>query len=273
MAVETPYVLEQGLRPSATRCFLCGDDIDDTTGSKEHVFPKWLLNRFDLWNEPLTLLNGTVIKYRQLVIPCCQRCNNEHLAGVENRVQAAFAIGPSALVELPSAELYLWMVKIYYGLLFRNLTLPVDQRDPAAGPIVTPEDLSRFRFLHLMLQGLRGIDVSMLHAGTPGSCVIMPAQTSTASHASLNWDYLDIPHVPFLALRIGGVALFTGLEDFGALRPLRSRDEASGRRAAPPAPSGSVSGTGCTVRGDRHVGDPRTGLRRPTGWIQAAHHV
>lgn len=216
MSGPTPYVIEQGLRPSTTRCFLCGNVVDDTSSTKEHVFPKWLLNKFDLWNEPLTLLNGTVIKYRQLVIPCCQPCNNEHLSAVEKRVQQAFVAGPNGLMELPSAELYLWMVKIYYGLLFRNLTLPVDQRNTVAGPIVTTEDLSRFRFLHLMLQGLRGIDVSMLHAGTPGSCLILPAQTSTLSHASLNWDYLDIPHVPFLALRIGEVAIFTGLEDFGA---------------------------------------------------------
>lgn len=120
-------------------------------------------------------------------------------------------------MELPRGELYLWMIKIYYGLLFRNLTLPVDQRNAIAGPIVTSEDLSRFRFLHLMLQGLRGIDVGMMHAGTPGSCVIAPAQTSTVGHPSLNWDYFDVPHVPFLAVRIGSIAVFSGLADFGAL--------------------------------------------------------
>jgi hypothetical protein len=213
MISPEPYVLEQGLRPSTTRCFLCGAAEVIT---KEHVFPKWLLNRFDLWDEPLTLLNGTGIRYRQLVIPCCQRCNNEHLSPVENRVQAAFAAGPSALADLPQPDLYLWMVKIYYGLLFRNLTLPVDQRNTLAGPIVTPQDLSRFRILHLMLQGLRGVDVKMLHAGTPGSCVIAPAQTSTLGHASLNWDYLDVPHAPFLAVRVGHVAVFAGLIDSGA---------------------------------------------------------
>ena len=216
MSQPSPYVLTQGLMPSPSRCFLCGGQVDDSNDTKEHVFPKWLLKRFDLWNEPLTLLNGTTIKYRQLVIPCCQPCNNQHLSILENRVQQAFALGVEAVGALASSDLYLWMVKIYYGLLFRNLTLPLDRRIAEVGPIVTPEDLSRFRFLHLMLQGIRGIDVRMLHAGTPGSCVIAPAQTSTLGHKSLNWDYFDVPHVPFLAVRVGSVAIFAGMADFGA---------------------------------------------------------
>lgn len=32
----------------------------------------------------------------------------------------------------------------------------------------------------------------------------------------MNWDYFDVPHVPFLAVRVGSVAIFAGMEDFGA---------------------------------------------------------
>jgi len=212
----TPYALAQGLMPSPSRCFLCGGQVDDSNDTKEHVFPKWLLNRFDLWDERLTLLNGTTIKYGQLVIPCCQPCNNQHLSILENRVQQAFARGVEAVGALEPSDLYLWIVKIYYGLLFRNLTLPLDRRTAEEGPIFTTEDLSRFRFLHLMLQGIRGIDVRIRNAGTPGSCVIAPAQTSTLGHRSLNWDYFDVPHAPFLAVRVGSVAIFAGMADFGA---------------------------------------------------------
>ena len=217
MTDPTPFVLEQGLLPDPARCFLCGDEVDGSNTTREHVFPQWLLNKFDLWNEPLTLLNGTAIQYRQLTIPCCAPCNNEHLSALENRVKAALSDGIDGIARLEQPDLYLWMVKIYYGLLFRNLTLPADRRSPASGNIVHREDLGRFRFLHLMLQGVRGVEVRMQNAGTPGSCLIVPAQTSTLGHASLNWDYFDVPHVPFLAVRIGPLAIFAGMEDFGAM--------------------------------------------------------
>lgn len=46
------------------RCFLCGRDFSTITRTDEHIFPKWLQHRFDLWNESLHLLNGSLITYR-----------------------------------------------------------------------------------------------------------------------------------------------------------------------------------------------------------------
>jgi hypothetical protein len=46
-----------------------------------------LQERFGLANQHLTLLNGTLIPYRQLTVPCCQTCNNVHLSKLEKRVQ------------------------------------------------------------------------------------------------------------------------------------------------------------------------------------------
>ncbi len=64
-------------------CFLCGALMDGSK-SAEHVFPKWLQNRYDLWNQKIELLNGSLMPYRQLTIPCCEKCNNEHLSSLEN---------------------------------------------------------------------------------------------------------------------------------------------------------------------------------------------
>ena len=60
-------------------CFLCARRLGSKNRSDEHIFPKWLQARFDLWNERLTLINGTTIPYRSLVVPCCKICNNHHL--------------------------------------------------------------------------------------------------------------------------------------------------------------------------------------------------
>src|SRR4051794_9339716 len=81
-------------------CFLCGVSLS-TGGTQEHVFPKWLLRRHNLWNEELVLLNNTAIKYSQLKIPCCNNCNNVHLGGLENRIRTAVEAGYEESVRLP----------------------------------------------------------------------------------------------------------------------------------------------------------------------------
>ena len=61
------------------KCFLCGEILTDENSTEEHIYPKWLQNKFDLWDKQLILLNGTGINYRNLKIPCCKRCNNKRV--------------------------------------------------------------------------------------------------------------------------------------------------------------------------------------------------
>ena len=68
---------EEGFRNTWQRefgmntCFLCRCELTRQNRTDEHVIPKWVQRRFDLWNETLEMLNGTTIPYRQLIIPCC----------------------------------------------------------------------------------------------------------------------------------------------------------------------------------------------------------
>ncbi len=106
--------LQQALNP--TVCFLCAIAVDEQTRSREHVFPRWLLHRHDLWDAEMTLLNSEIIPYRNLTITCCTRCNYEHLARLEHEVAAAFAAGPAAVRSLPEQRLFLWLAKDPWGI-------------------------------------------------------------------------------------------------------------------------------------------------------------
>jgi len=66
-------------------CFLCGEKLKHSK-SKEHVFPKWLLKKYKLFNEKLELLNQTKISYNNLKIPCCSDCNNNYLSQMEKKI-------------------------------------------------------------------------------------------------------------------------------------------------------------------------------------------
>ena len=64
-------------------CFVCSGPAN----TREHVIPTWLQHRFDLWNQTLTLPNGTTIPYRYLTIPACATCNGDVFGQLEQRVE------------------------------------------------------------------------------------------------------------------------------------------------------------------------------------------
>jgi hypothetical protein len=203
----------QALDPEV--CFLCGRDALDEDRTREHVFPKWLLNRHDLWNQRLTLLNGETIPYRQLTITCCATCNNGVLAELEDEVGQAFAGGPDAVRALDPERLFLWLAKFYYGLLFRELSLVLDRRDPSAGMIVDEEMLKEYGLHHLLLRRLLGV---VEWNEFPGSIFIFDALDHL--DPAHTFDYFDAFDAPFVCLRSGRTFVVAFLQDFGAVHHL-----------------------------------------------------
>lgn len=94
-----------------SHCFLCGSPVSGETKTREHVFPDWLLNRYNLHNRTITLLNGTHIPYRNLTIPCCDTCNKELLSRIENQVARA-TLDPKDFLQLDEKLVFQWLSKI-----------------------------------------------------------------------------------------------------------------------------------------------------------------
>lgn len=138
---------------SQNHCFLCGEKL--TYNTDEHIFPVWLQHKFNLWNQTITLLNGTRIPYRMLKIPCCNSCNNEHLSQLEIELSKAVDGGYDSFIQLDQDNIFYWAAKILYGLFFKELSLNIDRRDPMAGTIMSPETMEKFHTLQMLLQGIR----------------------------------------------------------------------------------------------------------------------
>jgi hypothetical protein len=214
---NAPYAFERDQSFTEDRCFLCGTSLDSSNRTDEHVFPQWLLRKFDLWRQELILLNGTGIPYSQLLIPCCAPCNNDHLSQVENRVKSAFEGGPSAVRALDRTDLFVWLAKIYYGLQFRDMFLRADRADPRAGAILTPEWLEQFRMHHMLMQAARGV-VRWDPSQFPASIFIFECQVP--SDPKRGFDYRDALQYPYLALRIGSTGIVASLQDWGSMADL-----------------------------------------------------
>jgi hypothetical protein len=134
------------------KCFACGEN--PISGRGEHVLPLWLQSKHNLHEERLRLLNGTYLRYRQLTIPCCTKCNTGFLSRIEREVQAVLGRG-----EIQSQVEHLavgrWLAKIFYGLLVKETSLLKDRRFPAFGNILESDFLEDLTHCSLIFQSAR----------------------------------------------------------------------------------------------------------------------
>jgi hypothetical protein len=192
-------------------CFLCSRRLTKKNRSDEHVFPKWLQERFGLWDQQLVLLNGSSIPYRQLVIPCCAECNNEDLSQLENTVRIAVEKGVEAVRDLPLLTLFQWTGKIYYGLLYKEYFLRRNRADGSKATIVTRDVLERFKLHHFFLQSIkRPIE---FHGAFPASRFVHRLQSPKDVRRQFN--FRDLHHFLGLSIQLGGVGMIAVLQDGG----------------------------------------------------------
>jgi len=193
-------------------CFLCARSFENLGASSEHVFPKWLQKRFDLWDQQLYLLNRTIIPYRYLTVPCCVECNTYRLQPIETTVSEAVAKGYQALRNLDRKTLFLWLGKIFYGILYKELFLLLDRKTGSGITIATPELLREYETHLILLQQAR--EKVEFVGENPGSIFVFPTQMP--EQVSLQWDICDNVDTMFIAIRMGEVGMIGVLADGGA---------------------------------------------------------
>lgn len=194
------------------RCFLCGYSLGAGNFTEEHVIPRWVQRRHDLWNQQLTLLNGTNFSYRNLTVPCCHECNHTHLKPVEDSLAQAADVSVEAVRSIDRNILFIWLGKILYGLIFRELQLLSDRTDPAAGTIATIDDIEQYRMHRFLLQ--QAGDRLRLLDFKPGSFFVFPMQP--LPDRRMEWDLVDNIDTLFIGVRVGKVGLLAALADGGA---------------------------------------------------------
>jgi len=179
------------------RCFTCGGE--PSRGLGEHVIPKWLLTQLSLWDSKLTLINGTRLPYRQLRVPCCEKCNNEFMSQIEDRAKAVFTAqqvrdGDDVL------NLGRWMSKILVGILTVETRLLIDRQNPSKGFILDAKFLDNFHLCHLILQTARKqTSFSCLHSDYPFSLYWYIVDGAEAS----NFDFITDIWGNAVAIQIG----------------------------------------------------------------------
>ena len=201
------------------RCFLCGKELFSGDYTQEHIIPRWAQKRYQLWDQHLVLLNQTSIPYRQLTVPCCDECNKYRLKPIEDALSQTVERGRDAVKQLGQTVLFIWLGKILYGILYKELTLLLDRSDPSEGSIITPDIIQKYRMHRFFLQQVK--EVVECVDFCPGSIYVFSAQELPEKR--LGWDFCDNIDTMFIGCRIGKIALISCLADGGAEQSMESQ--------------------------------------------------
>ena len=187
----------------AGKCFLCGGEASG--GNGEHVFPKWLQRSGDLWDRKLTLLNGSLIPYRALRVPCCEECNTGPLSRQERLVDEIVKRGSAPTDPLELFVIGRWLIKVLIGTFFAEARLLLDRSNPDLGKIFPSERMSEWHTAHMLVNSSRKKSAfDCLHWNYP---ISVYAYNVTGSARFEDFDYRSNVQASAVSMRIGSIGV------------------------------------------------------------------
>ncbi|MBC3540518.1 hypothetical protein ACFSC6_11570 [Rufibacter sediminis] len=207
----------EGMRFGNHICFLCGTTV--TPEQKTPVFPTWLMEEYGFAQEPLRLLDQSVVTYQELHIPCCTQCQTQHLQPLEDKVQEAASQGLAGLRALDGKLLFQWMGKMFYGTLITEL---IKEQNPLIRPEYAvseqPKMLMKFQAFFRVLQSLR---VPMEFADfLPASLFVIDVD---ASAEPSRFEFRDELSTMMFSLRLDNVLIVSCLLDNAMIKDAMKR--------------------------------------------------
>jgi hypothetical protein len=194
-------------------CFICGAAPDTRPFNDEHVFPKWLLKRYDLFARTIGLPNGRLVRYDRHTVPCCEECNTLMGRKIEQPMSAALDGGPDSvqnfLVSGGGLKLFVWMGLIYLKLHLKNKTnrKVLDPRVDA-GMIADDYDWYLLHHIHTVVRCFY-IDTT-IEKEVFGSLMVLPVRTEGSPD---EFDFGDLHTAQTMMLRLGRTAIFVVFDD------------------------------------------------------------
>lgn len=199
-------------------CFLCGTKLNEENRTEEHVYPKWLQRRFNLFDKTLVLLNETSIQYKDLKIQCCKRCNNILGERIEKPIERAVNGGYDDFKDIDRTILFQWLNKISYGTLYKEMSLKFDRKSKDGETILTSEELRELRMRYIFLKGTIS---DAKYISRPYSILIFKLRDSVTGYEYLAHDgYL----IPCFFIRMGDIGAVSNLQDNGCNENLYRMD-------------------------------------------------
>lgn len=187
-------------------CFVCDELLTQENRTEEHIYPKWLQRKYNLYNQQISLLNGTFINYRNLKVPCCKHCNQTMNVAIEGPMERAVNGGYEEFIKLNKKIVFQWLNKLSYGMLYKETMLLQDRRNKENGVIVPPELLNE---LHMKYVFLISTINDTYYFNNPFSLLIFRLRPDGKSPY---WGF-DSFFTPVFCMRMNDIGIIAHLQD------------------------------------------------------------
>lgn len=194
-------------------CFVCGASPEDTKFDDEHIIPRWILKRFDMYNQSITLVDGRLVRYANYTIPCCVRCNRLLGKALEDEISNAVKGGIDSVNQLIANggawKIFLWLSLIFLKTYVKDsyLRKHLDRRKSDES-IASEYDWEWMHHIHCMVRA-----VMAGHYIEPecfGSTFVFSAKDTNLQSG---FDYRDMYIANTILLKLGDIAFIAVLDD------------------------------------------------------------
>jgi len=190
-------------------CFLSGDTFSAPI-TEIGILPEWLLKVANFsGEEQIKLLDESIRSYNSLKVPCSTEVLANFIEPLEEKISNAFSKGYEEVSKLEEVELFRWIGKFMYSLIYVEMNAAVRQQQLSADGVNMSQGLMhKFGNLHTMIQGIY-TDV-VFEDFTPWSIVVVPLEQQDTA-----FSFRDEINTMTFSLKLKDFGIIACLQDNG----------------------------------------------------------
>ena len=197
-------------------CFLSGD-IFPAPVVDTNVLPDWLLAVANYTGEErIKLLDESVRSYNTLKVPVSTEIQENFIQPLEDKISNAFSIGYEAVSQLPEEDLFKWIGKFMYSLIYIEMNAAIKlQQLSGDGMNMSQGLMHKFGHLNTMVQSVYR---DVVYEGfTPWSIVVVPL-----AEANHYFSFRDEINTLTFSLKLKDFGIIACLQDNGTNKKFHS---------------------------------------------------
>ncbi len=194
-------------------CFICGAKYNETEFNDEHILPKWILRKYNLFDRKIGLPNLSDFRYDRYVIPCCISCNKLMNKKIEQPIKNLLTQGYETVTKYIRDNgpwlFFEWLNLIYLKTHLKDKQLKLNIKSETNNKKISGYyNWEELHHIHCIARAFyTNVD---LNKKALGSFLVLPAKV--ARHFE-NYDYADMYHARTILLRLEDIAFISVLND------------------------------------------------------------
>jgi hypothetical protein len=188
-------------------CFLSGNPTSPL--HKLPVFPEWITDTYGLADKPFKLLDETIVVYSDIEVIYSQDIIKQ-LYTLEKKIKTAFTAGYEHVKGLEQIELFQWISKLVYGLIYHEIRTGLNNKALNGDGMDFSQSLvHKLSNLHLMLQSV--IRNVVFEGVSPWTILIFPVNNPPST-----FSYRDEVNTLTFSLKMHDFGIIACLQDNNA---------------------------------------------------------